>query len=231
MRIIDKNHDFYDYLQDPTDNTLIFDRRGSFLLDKKRICEAMYRINYMRYGRHKDCKHHIIFVSCGAVTWAFLATVTKFDNSYFNSKDEKPEDFTLEFLESWRDYDRENVLINVKVDYCNDNKYDWKTHKWSFDKKNICFGPTSWKNGEDVSSMKTSIQTKKGFEDIEYNIPLLRGIGITNLIDPVEVFCAIEEHFSRLKTASEKTEPLGATNDDKITMHGFDTKTSFRGKN
>ena len=37
MRIIDKNHDFYDYLQDPTDNTIVFDRRGSFLLEKSYI--------------------------------------------------------------------------------------------------------------------------------------------------------------------------------------------------
>jgi hypothetical protein len=47
----------------------------------------------------------------------------------------------------------------------------------------------------------------------------------------VDVFCSIEEHFSREKTAAERTEPLGATNNDKIIMHGFDTKTSFRGKN
>ena len=33
MRIIDKQHDFYDYLQDPTDR-IVFDRRGSFLLTK-----------------------------------------------------------------------------------------------------------------------------------------------------------------------------------------------------
>ena len=37
MRIIDKQHDFYDYLQDPTDR-IVFDRRGSFLLTKKLFC-------------------------------------------------------------------------------------------------------------------------------------------------------------------------------------------------
>jgi hypothetical protein len=32
------------------------------------------------------------------------------------------------------------------------------------------------------------------------------------------------------KSKLETTEAKGTTNDDKIIMHGFDTKTSFRGK-
>ena len=42
------------------------------------------------------------------------------------------------------------------------------------------------------------------------------------------MFCAIEEYFSIEKSKMETTEPKGATNDDKIVMHGFDTKLSFR---
>ena len=45
MRIIDKQHDFYDYLQDPTDR-IVFDRRGAFLLTKKLFCND---IKYVRY--------------------------------------------------------------------------------------------------------------------------------------------------------------------------------------
>ena len=45
MRIIDKQHDFYDYLQDPTDR-IVFDRRGSFLLTKELFCEGL---RYQRY--------------------------------------------------------------------------------------------------------------------------------------------------------------------------------------
>lgn len=46
MRIIDKQHDFYDYLQDPTDS-IAFDRRGSFLLTKEEFCVGL---RYQRYG-------------------------------------------------------------------------------------------------------------------------------------------------------------------------------------
>ena len=60
--------------------------------------------------------------------------------------------------------------------------------------------------------------------------PILTACGIKDLITPEDIFMAIEEHFSLLKTESERIDPIGATNNDKIEMHGFDTKTSFRGK-
>ena len=59
-------------------------------------------------------------------------------------------------------------------------------------------------------------------------LPLLKASGFNTIIDPVELFTAIEEHFSLEKTASERIDPLGITNDDRIEMHGFSTKTSFR---
>ena len=45
MRIIDNKHDFYDYLQDPTD-TVVFDRRNSFLLTKEIMCDKLYQGGY-----------------------------------------------------------------------------------------------------------------------------------------------------------------------------------------
>ena len=62
------------------------------------------------------------------------------------------------------------------------------------------------------------------------SLPLLKAIGLSNLMDAQEIFCAIEEYFSIEKTKQETTEAKGTTNDIKITMHGFDTKTSFRKK-
>lgn len=234
MRIIDKNHDFYDYLQEPTD-TLVFDRRGSFLLDKKRICDAMYHCNF----RTEDYSHSLISVQCGAAFWLFLATVTKFvDDSWTYRSNEMPEDYELELLMSWKNYDIESKPIRVAVHEC--SWYRWenddpKTGKYNISEQDLkndtALGNRIQLGGYDVSTMETSVSTKNGYNKIVYNIPLLRGLGIANLINPVEIFCGIEEHFSRAKTASERTEPIGATNDDKITMHGFDTKTSFRGKN
>jgi hypothetical protein len=47
----------------------------------------------------------------------------------------------------------------------------------------------------------------------------------------MSIFYAIEEHFSMEKTASETTEAKGTTDEDKIAMHGFDVKKSFRKMN
>ena len=60
------------------------------------------------------------------------------------------------------------------------------------------------------------------------DLPILKACGIADLVNPVSVFCAIEEHFSMEKTASETTEARGATDEDKAIMHGFDAKKSFR---
>ena len=79
---------------------------------------------------------------------------------------------------------------------------------------------------------KVTYSTSKGISWVrkEYTIPLLSACGIANIVSPIDMFSAIEEYFSIEKTKAERTEPLGATNNDKIVMHGFDTKTSFRGK-
>ena len=62
-------------------------------------------------------------------------------------------------------------------------------------------------------------------------IPLLKACGISSYIDPIVLFTSLEEYFLLEKSSLERTESIGLTNNDKIEMHGFDIKTSFRGKN
>lgn len=61
--------------------------------------------------------------------------------------------------------------------------------------------------------------------------PILKDIGIPSVVDGFEIYKALEEFFGTEKTASERSEAVGTTNEDKILSHGFDTKSSFRGKN
>ena len=72
--------------------------------------------------------------------------------------------------------------------------------------------------------------TYKGNDRVERHIPILKNTGIASLVDPMEIYLSLEEYFSMEKTANERTDAIGLTNDDKITNHGFDLKTSFRGK-
>lgn len=226
MRIIDRQNDFYDYLQDPTD-TLVFDRRKSFLLDKKRICEAMHKCN-----RFRNCSHYLITIQCGAVFWLFLATITEFDKGIVVWRE--PKNYELKLLFSWKNYDVKSRPIRVAVHECDLRRWNKKTSEYVISYDDIRNDTKLYNSihdgGEDCSTLKSFPCAKNGWREVVYDFPILRGIGVSNFIDPVEIFCAIEEHFSRAKTASERTEPIGITNDDKIIMHGFDTKTSFRGK-
>ena len=115
--------------------------------------------------------------------------------------------------------------------------YDWMYREYVYEK--ILARASDIKNAiihgdykvEQSMGTYTKVTSCKGRDITEkLHIPILKACGIGSIIDPLEMFCAIEEHFSLEKTASERTDAIGSTNDDKITMHGFDTKTSFRGK-
>lgn len=228
MRIIDKNHDFYDYLQDPTDSNLVFDRRGSYSLEKKHLCEAM-RYNF------DETNSVLIELQCGITFWVFLATITEFDTTYHIVG--RPFDFDLELLATWKNHQRPNKLLDINVLKA-ESRWDFKSRTYQIDKESLM--PESihdlFEQYGGFGEMKpfklvNYIESKNGYDKKEYTYPLLYSTDIAKLISPVDMFCAIEEYFSIEKTRAEKTEPVGATNDDKIIMHGFDTKTSFRGKN
>lgn len=234
MRIIDKNHDFYDYLQDPTDNRIIFDRRNSFLLEKKHVCKAMEVIDMRKYCSNNT--YWEMYIQCGAMIWAFLLTATKYGGEYIYPNVQAPTDYEVKLLTSWKNYDIPSKIIDINVTKSDYAQRSWRSNKLEFFENRI--SPEAIKrdfeyrcnNRYRIGNSVTTLTVTKYNETKTYDIPLLRGCGVANLINPVDVFCSIEEHFSRQITAAERTEPLGATNNDKIIMHGFDTKTSFRGK-
>ena len=220
MRIIDKNYDFYDYLQDYTD-TIVFDRRGSFLLTKDKVCNDIDRWRYNNLDPYR-----LITLQCGATFWLFLLTITKVGRSYIMNN--PPVDYDIELLTSWKNYNKPSELLQLKMI----STYESIV---SNAKSNIDIIKNSIDNDDLIDSCiisvyRKTISCKTGIKFEDQTIPILKPSGFAEVIDPIEIFAAIEEYFSMIKTASETTDPKGATNDDKIIMHGFDTKTSFRGK-
>lgn len=223
MRIIDKQHDFYDYLQDPTDR-IVFDRRGSFLLTRKIFCEG---IKYLRY--YNDSRYIFVLLQCGVAYWLFLVTITArglFDDVV---------DYDLELLKTWKNYDGSNELIKLNVVSFGINMWNYRIRDMDLEriKSRVSDLQAAIDQGdyrvEHDLGCYTKITDYKSTSKIEIqNLPILKACGIAELVDPVSVFCAIEEHFSMKKTASETTEAKGTTDEDKIVMHGFDVKTSFR---
>lgn len=217
MRIIDKNHDFYDYLQSHTD-TLVFDRRNSFLLTKEMVCEIW------RYGY--DRQHKLLLLQCGSSFWLMLLTATKYDESYFR----RPIDYSIDLLDHWQNYNKQRKCISIASISCSYGMMrDKEKICSSVDKLRYAIDHNNYKTEYDLSRIVVTKDHKIGYSRETRDIPLLKACGISKVIDPRSIFCAIEEYFSMEKTASERTEPLGVTNDDKIVMHGFDTKKSFRG--
>lgn len=223
MRIIDNQHDIYDYLQDPTD-TLVFDRRNSFLLTKEMLGD---KILYIRY--HNKSKYRFILLQCGVTYWLYLLTVEYSNNYWYNCIS----NYKAELLSSWKNYNKPNKLIELGLIEFNSmygiynykiNDYDYETIKSRVNDLVNGINNNNFSYDNIGKSYKYNGNTKA-----ELNIPLLKASGLP--IDPQEVFCAIEEYFSLEKTASERIDPIGITNKDKIEMHGFDNKTSFRGKN
>lgn len=64
----------------------------------------------------------------------------------------------------------------------------------------------------------------------EKTIPLLIASGYKDCIDPLDIYNSFEEYFSLEMSSTERTESVGLTDKEKITNHGFDVKSSFRGK-
>ena len=223
MRIIDKHYDFYDVYQDYTDN-MVFDRRGSFLLTKDEICTKLY--NKRGYwGKVRD--NHLILIQCGGTFWLELLTVTAMDSL-------NPTDFKVELLDHWRNYNKPNKLLVVEEIVMYDAPAEDFGDEFKYDiiMKNKDIIIKAIDNNDYRRELLSTITVwDKGFNNrIKCDKPILKSSGLISVIDPFEFFIAIEEYFSIEKTKAETTEPKGATNDDKIIMHGFDTKTSFRGK-
>ena len=226
MRIIDKNRDYYDYLQSSEDNRIIFDRRGSFVLTKQALCSAF---NFVRYW--DKTPYRILLMQCGCSYWLFLAEITK-KGGWRNY----PEDYTLELLSFWKNYNKERRVINISVicphlpftmPWIPPTKEDILKYKDALQNE-VMLG--NYSKEDDLSHDTKSTDYKGSWKKEELNFPLLKECGIAGLVSAQDIFVAIEEYFSIEKTESETTEPKGATNEDKIVMHGFDVKTSFRGK-
>ena len=232
MRIIDNKHDFYDYLQDSTDTRCVFDRRNSYKLTKESFDWIFV------FNRDKKT-YKFLLLQCGATYWLFLVKDLGYRNPN-NPIDTDREYKIVDLLATWKNYNRPNYLlqldnINLRFIY----KLTDKTNN-DFDPDKIRANIKDIIDAIDHDNVEYYHRERIGntpgyykyvpYENDTQTYPILESCGLNQFINPIEIFSAIEEYFSIEKAKTETTEAKGATNDDKIIMHGFDTKTSFRGK-
>ena len=222
MRIIDANTDYYDYLQSIyQDNSLVFDRRDSFLLTKKFLCECL-KVNSWRSTDYSSTNYLLLQI-CNSF-WLFGVDIIKL-NGY------RPSDYNMKLLRSWKNYDKARKLISLDVIYFRfiPGYYELKDPEKRLDSQIQAIDTNNyriWKSINRFFIYPGNDLNRK----IEKHIPLLKACGIAEWINPLDIYLAFEEYFSLEKSSSERREPIGNTDIDKIESHGFDVKTSFRGQ-
>lgn len=202
MRIIDKNKDFYDYFQD-YDSDIVFDRRSSHILTNEELNR------WVLWTRHEaDDKYFLLQI--GYTNWLILAKPTKINRDGYGGY--TVEDFSLELIEMWKDYNKSidfkfgEIKTYYALEYLTSKKFNHKTALID----DIKLGNFEYKNNFTEKSPIVLNKTK-----------------LPSILNAQEVYLAIEEWLSHKK---DDIIHDSMTDKEKIVSHGFDTKSSFRGK-
>lgn len=164
----------------------------------------------------------------GNTFWLFEADIATIDEYGY------PKDYTLRLLRSWKNYDKQRALIKLDVirfdlhimrDLISSKRKSGSMDRTDAMVKSIGIGDYHIVRGLNKHTIYKDDGTKA-----EKHIPILKACGLANLIDSHEMYLALEEYFSMEKSSAERTESAGLTDNEKIGNHGFDLKSSFRGK-
>lgn len=202
MRILDKNKDFYDYLQD-YDSDIVFDRRGSHILMNEEL-------NFFPlYNRYKVDDIYLL-LQIGYTNWLIVEKPIKIikDASGYNIV----KDFSIELIEMWKDYNKSvdfefgEIKNRYTIEYLTSKKFN---HDLAL-MDDIKLGNFEYKNNLAEKSPIVLSKTK-----------------LPSILNAQDVYLAIEEWLSHKK---DDIVHDSMTDKEKIVSHGFDTKSSFRGK-
>ena len=228
MRIIDKQNDYYDYLQDNGDD-LVFDRRGSRSLSKEEILDTVNRVLDSYY----HVPHVFLLLQCGATYWLLFVEGTDIKKrTGFCGPAKTASNYNIQLLSRWKEYDQPLKLLSLQaIDFNQFWKY--KFYDVNYRRREVVRTLNEDRLAESSRELREAVIHKdyRVYQDFsKKGLLLLKSSGVPNVIGPEEIYNAIDEYFSLSKTAAESTVAEGTTNNDKIRNHGFDTKTSFRGK-
>lgn len=228
MRIIDKQNDYYDYLQDNGDS-LVFDRRGSRALTKEEIMDTINRV----LDSYSHVPHVFLLLQCGASYWLLFVEGTGIKKrTGFCGPAETVSGYNIWILSKWKEYNQPLKLLSLQAISFNQS-WKYKIYDVEYSGRKVIRTLMEDRLAESSPELREAVIHKdyKPYQDFsKKGYLLLKSSGIPNVIGPEEIYNAIDEYFSLEKTAAESTVAKGTTNNDKIKIHGFDTKTSFRGK-
>lgn len=212
MRIISKIKDFYDYISyefSDKDDDIIFDRRNSIILTKNDIVSFL---NFNTKKNYLSENNYLIF----QVGYLFFL-IEVYDVEYKDViccgvKQKEFSNYKMKILSKWRNYNNKDAM----------NFY--KLHRYFYYKTDNQF--IDYAKSEILS--ENDKMKRAGYADIKDKTFILNETGLASIIEPKEIYLALDEYFSSLITDREKRESVGITNNEKIVNHGFDKKISFR---
>lgn len=201
MKIIDKNQDCYDYLSNiyGIDNKIVYDRRGSFIVDQK------FLIGWI--NDHRSYKHDYYFIlEVGFYQYLFVFKnlIEKATYGINYHTDVTYDNFELVHIFS----DNKHYFVKpltIQSVYVNTN-YSWKKreHKITI---------TSFK--ESINIQKNSIEN-----------PIIKDTEITRFISVDTIWKNLYNYISSLD--NDKDVDIINSDVDKAVNHGFDARWSFR---
>ena len=213
MRIIDKNKDFYDYLQ-CYDDDVVFDRRGSYILTNQDICDLWC-------GFHEDFSDKYLLLQVGYSYWLMIAKCESTAVSTTNAP--QCVDYSLELMDYWKDYNHFDSLHFGAVDkhfsaeFLFSKKWDWKSNLIDEIKRG------NYEYKVDFTDNKNwHLNTEKEFSELIFS-----KTKIPSVVNAFDLYNAFDEYFSHLK---DDVKVDNMTDIEKVESHGFDIKQSFRGK-
>jgi len=215
MRIISKIKDFYDYVSyefSDKDDDIVFDRRNSIIITKNDIASFLRLNDYEKKTYYSDVSNYLIF-QVGCLFFLIEVYDVEYkDVIYCGVKQKEFSNYKMKILSKWRNYNNKSVM----------NFY--KLHRYFYYKTDNQF--VDYAKNEILS--EDDKMKNAGYTNIKDKVFILNETGLASIIDPKEIYLALDEYFSSLITDREKRESVGITNNEKIVNHGFDKKISFR---
>lgn len=184
-----------------------------------------------------------MLLQVGYTFWLFTLVITEHDEVG------RPSDYFVELVRTWKNHSAPRVLISfahiaftggVATLICTYKKnsghlYDVKKIEKRSNDLVAAVNQKEFRVICDLSHQRVDTGCRK---DMDYakrfvtrSIPLFISSGFAGKIDPIAMYISLEEYFTSSIQDMERTESIGLTDREKVENHGFDLKTSFRGKN
>jgi hypothetical protein len=205
MLIIDRNKDFYDHFSHiyGVDNKVVFDRRGSTRINDERLLDYLYKRTI-----YPD-RDAYFMLEVGREQYLIEVSNIQYDDPYIGGPLRSCEMKVLNhFKENASLFNKPITLSPVAVRW----KYDFK--------RNRCEARPLKTLTELIDLFSSNYQW-----ELTKITPILAGTSLTKIIDPFEIWKALQMYISSLNT--EKDIELDMTEEAKAETHGFD-KQSFR---